>query len=48
MEKADTAACRVPKDSIIDDLNAMAKSKGGFFALAFYMLGSSTYSGFTD
>ena len=49
MEKAvaDTAACIIPKNSVIDELNAMAKSKGGSFALTFYMLGSSTYSGFT-
>ena len=43
---ADTAASAIPKDSVIDELDAMAKSKGGSFALALYMLGFSSYFGF--
>jgi len=43
---ANTAASVIPKDSVISELNAMAKSKDGSFALALYMLGFSSYFGF--
>jgi hypothetical protein len=43
---ANTAASVIPKDSVINELNAMAKSKDGSFALALYMLGFSSYFGF--
>ena len=43
---ANTAAGVIPNDSVVDELNAMAQSKGGSFALALYMLGFSSYFGF--
>ena len=43
---AESAANVVPKDSVIDELDDRAKSKGDSFALALYMLGFSSYSGF--
>ena len=50
IEKAvsSTAASVVPKDSVIGELNEMAHAKNGSFALALYMLGFSTYSGFAN
>lgn len=36
----------IPKDSVIDELDEMAKSKDGPFALALYMLGFGSYIGF--
>ena len=35
----DSKAHVVPKDSVIDELNEMAQSKGGSFALALYING---------
>jgi hypothetical protein len=48
IEKAvsDTAANVVPKDTVIHELNEMAKSKNGSFAIALYMLGFNNYKGF--
>ena len=48
IEKAvsESAATVVPTDSVIDELNAMAKSKDGSFSMALYMLGFGSYSGF--
>ena len=48
IEKAvsSTVASVVPKDSVIDELSELAHAKSGSFALALYMLGFSTYSGF--
>jgi len=48
IEKAvsSTAASVVPEDSVISELNELAHAKNGSFALALYMLGFSTYSGF--
>ena len=43
---ASSAAIVVPEDSVIDELNAVARSNGGSFALALYMLGFGSYSGF--
>jgi len=43
---AESAATVDQRDSVIDELNAMAQSKGGSFALALYMLGFSSYYGF--
>ena len=43
---ASSAASVVPKDSVIDELNEIAKSKDGTFALALYMLGFKSYTGF--
>ena len=40
------AATAVPHDTVIDELSTMAKSKGGAFALALYMLGFGSYKGF--
>jgi hypothetical protein len=45
---ADTAANIVPKDSVVDELNSLAQSKDGSFALALYMLGFPSYRGFKD
>ena len=36
----------MPKDSVIDELDEVAKSKDGPFALALYMLGFGSYIGF--
>lgn len=36
----------VPNDTVIDELEAMVKGKGGSFALALYMLGFGSYRGF--
>ena len=36
----------VPEDSVIDELNDIAKSKDGPFALALYLLGFGSYFGF--
>ena len=48
IEKAvcESAANVIPKDSVLDELNTLAKSKDGSFALALYMLGFSSYKGF--
>ena len=43
---AETAANTVPHDSVLEELNAMSKSKKNSFVLALYMLGFSTYKGF--
>ena len=43
---ASAAASVIPKDTVIEELNAMAKSKDGSFALALYILGFSSYFGF--
>ena len=43
---AGTVAKSVPKDTVMDELSAMAQSEDGSFALALYLLGFSTYSGF--
>jgi len=50
IEKAvsESVADVVPEDSVIDELCAMSDSKGGSFALALYMLGFNSYSGFMD
>ena len=45
---AQSAANVIPEDSVIEDLNAMAQSNDGSFALALYMLGFSSYSGFNQ
>jgi len=37
----------MPKDSVIDELDEVAKSKDGPFALALYMLGFGSYIGFS-
>jgi len=43
---ANSAANVIPKDSVIDELNDIAKSKDGPFALALYLLGFGSYFGF--
>jgi len=43
---ADNAASAVPNDSVIDELNGIANTKNGSFALALYMLGFGGYQGF--
>ena len=43
---ADFAANAIPKDSVIESLNNRAKARDGSFALALYMLGFSSYTGF--
>lgn len=43
---AESAVNAIPKDSVIDELNFIAKEKDGSFALALYMLGFSSYFGF--
>ena len=43
---ANSVANAIPKDSVIDELNDIAKSKDGPFVLALYMLGFKTYIGF--
>jgi hypothetical protein len=43
---AEAAANIVPLDTAVDELNAIAQSKRGSFALALYMLGFGSYSGF--
>ena len=43
---ANSAANVIPKDTVIDELNDIAKSKDGPFALALYILGFGSYSGF--
>ncbi|MCL2350132.1 MAG: Eco47II family restriction endonuclease [Defluviitaleaceae bacterium] len=43
---AEADAANVPHDSVTCELNEVAKSKNGSFALALYMLGFSTYKGF--
>lgn len=40
------AATTVPHDSVLDELDGMAKAKGGSFAMALYMLGFGSYNGF--
>jgi hypothetical protein len=48
IEKAvvSSSASVVPEDSVIDELNDIAKSKDGPFALALYLLGFGSYFGF--
>jgi hypothetical protein len=48
IEKAviDSSCHDIPRDSVIDELNTMAQSKNGSFALALYMLGFNNYMGF--
>jgi hypothetical protein len=41
-----TAAVDVPKDTVIDELKAIADKEKGSFALALYMLGFGSYNGF--
>ena len=41
-----TAANTIPHDSVLEELETMAKSKDGSFALALYMLGFWDYTGF--
>ena len=41
-----SAANTIPKDTAVDELNAVAKSKDSSFALALYMLGFNSYQGF--
>jgi len=43
---AESVANVVPDDSVIDELNTMAKSKDGSFSFALYMLGFGSYAGF--
>ena len=43
---SESAATAIPKDSVIEELDTMAKSKDGSFALALYLLGFSSYTGF--
>ena len=43
---ANSEASVIPKDSVIDELNDIARSKDGPFALALYMLGFKSYTGF--
>ena len=43
---ASSDSSAMPKDSVIDELDEIAKSKDGPFALALYMLGFGSYSGF--
>ncbi len=37
-----------PNDTVIEELNAIAKNKKGSFTLALYMLGFNTYNGFNS
>jgi len=48
IEKAvlNNAKSVIPKDSVIGELNKLAGTKDNSFALALYVLGFSTYSGF--
>lgn len=41
-------AINIPHDTVIEELRRIAESKNGSFALALYMLGFSTYSGFSE
>ena len=43
---AESAAAVVPEDSVLDELNVIAQSKDGSFALALYLLGFGSYLGF--
>jgi hypothetical protein len=43
---ANSAANVIPKDSVMDELNDIAKAKDGPFALALYMLGFGNFIGF--
>jgi len=43
---ADSAVAVIPEDSVIEELNTVAQSKNGSFALALYMLGFGSYTGF--
>jgi len=45
---AETTSSAVPNDSVLDELNAVAKLNDGSFSLALYMLGFSSYSGFNN
>lgn len=45
VENEDTIS--VPKDTVIDELQKIAESKKGSFALALYMLGFNSYNGFS-
>jgi hypothetical protein len=44
---ASAAATTAPIDTAIDELKAMAQKEKGSFALALYMLGFGTYTGFS-
>ncbi|MDR1033579.1 MAG: Eco47II family restriction endonuclease [Bifidobacteriaceae bacterium] len=45
---SDSAALAVPNDTVIDELQEIAKREGNSFALALYMLGFKTYMGFAS
>lgn len=43
-----TADIRIPHDTVMQELQEIADQKGVSIAMAFYMLGFSTYNGFTE
>ena len=43
-----TADIRIPHDTVMQELQEIADQKGISIAMAFYMLGFSTYNGFTE
>jgi len=43
---SETIANNVPHDSVLEELNEVAQSKNGSFALALYLLGFGEYKGF--
>jgi len=45
---AGAVAADVPVDTVLDELNGIAKSKDGPFALALYLLGFGSYFGFRE
>jgi len=44
---SNTASNVIPKDTVIDELQAITSKESGAFALALYMLGFGSYSGFS-
>ncbi|MCL1807781.1 MAG: hypothetical protein FWG31_08775 [Oscillospiraceae bacterium] len=42
-----TAAAVIPQDTVLQELNALVQDRGGSFALALYLLGFGSYTGFT-
>jgi len=45
---SETTANSIPCDSVLEGLEAMARSRGGSFALALYILGFGDYMGFKE
>ena len=43
---SEITATLIPHDTVLEELNALAKEKNGSFAMALYMLGFGSYKGF--